>query len=163
MRSQALFSFFLSVAFLALAPSAQGQEKNLRVPASKTIVNSKYRGHSDLSVFGRRRNYDKSERYQRGYGRSYQRGRFARGYGSKGIWIPGRYEKSAYRVFVPERFEKVWVPPVYETRRGRGGRVVKVLVCEGHYKEICHPAHYVTRYKMIWVPGHYKSAPLARY
>ena len=90
------------------------------------------------------------------------RARPMRGYGSRGptragtgVWIPGRYERLPSRVLVPGRLERIWVPPVFETRYRPCGTAYRVLVTAGFWKELRHPSRYETRYTRRWVPGRY--------
>jgi len=74
-------------------------------------------------------------------------------------FISGYYETKTEIVLVePERVEKQYVPPVYETKYENGKPVV-VMIVEGYYRDVVIPAKYETREVRIWVPGYWSSLP----
>lgn len=79
-------------------------------------------------------------------------------------YVAGHYTYETQRVCVqPESRQRVWCPPVYETRRLSCGRYVRVLVKAGHYTYKTIPARYETRTVKVWVPGHYETVQVRKY
>ncbi|MCZ7644521.1 MAG: hypothetical protein M5U26_04425 [Planctomycetota bacterium] len=57
------------------------------------------------------------------------------------------------RVLVaPAHHDRVWVPRVTETRRDRHGHYYTVVIREGYYDTVYHPARYELRQVRYWVP-----------
>jgi hypothetical protein len=74
---------------------------------------------------------------------------YSGGYGYSG----GHYETRVERVLVaPERHDRHWVEPVYQTCYSRGFAET-VIVRLGYWHEACLPARYEERYVQVWVPG----------
>ena len=71
------------------------------------------------------------------------------------VWVRGHTDRIAYKVWVPERHERVLVPAKYEYRRDECGRRVRVLVRRRHYVTRCIPGRNVTRYRTVYHPGRY--------
>ena len=151
-----LVTCLLFAAFIAgLGTSANAQERSVRSYAQR--IHQRVSQHVPARPKARVTTNVSASRYRGSYNRP------RRGYGSRGytppttrIWVPGHYTQVAYQVFVPERLEKIWVAPVYETRYRACGTAYQVLVTAGFWKEICHPARYETRYRKQWVPGRYE-------
>ena len=78
---------------------------------------------------------------------------------SQPVWIPGHEEHVARQVWVPGRTRQEWVPAQIETRFDWCGRPFTVCVRPGHWRTVCEPGRYETRYETIWVPGHWQTAP----
>jgi hypothetical protein len=75
-------------------------------------------------------------------------------------YVPGHYETRTDTVLVaPERIEKRWVAPVFETRYNADGTPYTVKVCDGYWTTVNLPARYETRVVQVWVPGYYASSP----
>ncbi len=70
-----------------------------------------------------------------------------------------RYRTVARRVWVPGTVERIWIDPVYETRYDACGRPVRILICEGTWKDIERPGHYEIRYVRVWTPTRWSSCP----
>jgi hypothetical protein len=64
----------------------------------------------------------------------------------------GHWEVRTYRVWIPGRYRTEYVPPVYETVRGRHGRLVTVLVRPACTRKVWEPGYYETRSQRVWVP-----------
>ena len=76
------------------------------------------------------------------------------------VWIPGRYELSCERVWIPGSSRNVWVPPVYREHyeypcEGGFRRRVRVLVSPGYWRTVTSPGHYESRSVRVWQPGHW--------
>jgi hypothetical protein len=93
-----------------------------------------------------------SAAYQRGgsVSAAYHRG----GYESSRVWIPGRYETVARRVWVPGPVRRVWVEPVYEWRFGHCG-LEYVCVRQGYWRSVQLPGRYEIRNERVYRPGHW--------
>lgn len=75
-----------------------------------------------------------------------------------GRWVPGHYVTRTETVLVrPERCERVWVEPLYDTRYDDCGRPYRVLVRDGYWREVTVPARYETRHVEVWVPGRWEE------
>lgn len=70
-------------------------------------------------------------------------------------WVPGHYEWTTQRVWIPERYERIWIEPLYEWRTDYSGRRYRVLVRAGYWDDICRPGYYDTRRTQVWRPGHW--------
>ena len=68
------------------------------------------------------------------------------------IGAQGRYETVTERVCVAsERVERVYVPPVLETRIDPNGVRYSVVVQAGYYKDVVYPAQYEYVSRQVWV------------
>ncbi len=74
-------------------------------------------------------------------------------YGHRGYGAFQRYRTVVRRVWIPGTVERVWIEPVYETRYDACGRPIRILVCEGTWKDIERPGHYAIRYVRVWTPA----------
>jgi len=90
-----------------------------------------------------------------------QHGVRASGYGvphgaSRGrLWSPGHYELVREPVWIPGCSERVWAEPVFEWRRDACGRLFRVELRAGYWKNISRPGHYEYRSRRVWRPGHW--------
>ena len=75
------------------------------------------------------------------------------GYSSSRVWVPGHHEFVYRRVWVPGTAARVWVEPVYETRRDSCGRTVRILLRAGGWRTVHEPGRYETRRVRVWQPG----------
>jgi hypothetical protein len=76
-------------------------------------------------------------------------------------YISGYYETRTETILVePERIEKVYVEPVYDTRYTADGKPVVVKVADGYYREIVIPAKYTTIQTRVFVPGYWATTPV---
>jgi len=83
-------------------------------------------------------------------------------YGYTSYRSGGHYATRVERVVVvPERHERVWVEPVYETRYSAYGPT-RVVVSAGYYRDVCVPARYEDRNVSYWVeePVYVAPAPV---
>jgi len=71
------------------------------------------------------------------------------------VWVPGCYDTVVRRVWVPERFERLWIEPVYAEHVDACGNVVRVMIRAGCWQEVLRPGHFETRSERVWVPGHW--------
>ena len=58
-------------------------------------------------------------------------------------------------MIAPQRIERRYVPPVYETRFTPDGRPYTVKTREGYFHNIVIPAQYSTRQVRVWVPRYH--------
>jgi len=76
-------------------------------------------------------------------------------------YISGYYETRTETVLVePERIERVYVQPVYETRQDATGKPLVVMVADGYYRDVVIPAKYATREVRVWIPGYWATTPV---
>lgn len=66
-------------------------------------------------------------------------------------WTQGHWEDRTVRVWVEATYRTEYVPPVYEERRGRHGRIHRILVRAGYNRTVCIPGHYENRVQRFWV------------
>ncbi|MBN1419139.1 MAG: hypothetical protein JXP34_10205 [Planctomycetes bacterium] len=70
-------------------------------------------------------------------------------------WVPGHYETRYERQVIPGGYQRVWVPPAYQTVRGPF-RSHQRIVTPGHYRLQWVPERIVTVERRVWVPGYYR-------
>ena len=70
-------------------------------------------------------------------------------------WVPESYRYVTEKIWVPGHSERVWVPPVYETRRTRSG-LSRVLVKPGHYVTEQRPGRFEHVKRKLKVPGRWE-------
>ncbi len=153
MKSRALQCLLFACLFAGLGTSAQAQERSVRSFAQR--LTERVSDHKPWRSTRRVTTNVSSSRYRGSYGRT-NISRRSYGRNSK-VWVPAHFENVASQIFVPERFERIWVPAVYETRYRSCGSAYQLLIRAGHWKRICHPAHYETRYKETWIVGRYET------
>jgi hypothetical protein len=76
------------------------------------------------------------------------------------VWVEGRYVEVVRKVWVPGRFEEVWVPPVRErvwVATEFGGRWMERVVRPGERRREWHPGYYEHMRERQWVPGHWEE------
>jgi len=79
-------------------------------------------------------------------------------------YISGYYETRTETILVqPERIERQYVPPIFDTRHDINGNPVVVKVAEGYYRNIVIPARYENVITKVWVPGYWSSVPVRSY
>ncbi len=105
----------------------------------------------DLSLQGRSSHGDRYERSHRNERRVTLSPRAPRN--ARNRWIAGYYKNVPKRVWIPARYERVWIEPVYETRYDECGEPYRVLVCNGYWKKVYVAGCYETRYVKVWMPG----------
>ena len=71
-------------------------------------------------------------------------------------WVPGHYETVRERVWIPARYERVWIEPVYTWRRDSCGRAYQVCVEQGRYQFVKQPGYYDHRDGRVWVEGFWR-------
>ncbi len=131
---------------LLLAPSLSAQ----RTPRSQ-LRGSNYSASAIQAYSGVRASSHKGPVYA-SHGR-----RSRRGYrGAQSVWISGCNEWSSERYWVAERYENVWVEPVYGWSLGTCGLRVRICTRAGYWNQVCRPGYYATRRIQRWVPGHWK-------
>ncbi|MBN2311610.1 MAG: hypothetical protein JXR94_21710 [Candidatus Hydrogenedentes bacterium] len=72
------------------------------------------------------------------------------------VWIEGHYEWRQRRIWVPDCWEDVYVPPVYGVRIVNGRRV-DIVLAPGHYERRLVPGHYDVVSERIWIPGYWRT------
>ncbi len=137
---------------LVFAPAASAQRSAVRATsyggAPSALRSTAYESQRDL----------RSPRYgSRGAIRSTSYGRRAH-YVQARAWVPGHYATERRDVWVPARTESVWVEPVFDVRCDSRGVSVRILLREGHYRDVYHPGHYASRSVQVWVPGHWSES-----
>ena len=101
---------------------------------------------------------DRSRHEDRGrHGDRYRRGH--RSHSRVVRWTSGHWESRTVMVWIAATYRTEYVPPAYEDRRGRHGRIHRVLVRAGYNRTICIPGHYEHRVQRFWVP----SRPIYHY
>ena len=70
-------------------------------------------------------------------------------------YIPGHYQISHERVYVPGAIRRVFVPARYVTRCGLFGIRYRRVIEPAHYQSYREPGRYELRKKKAWIPGHY--------
>ncbi|MHC4956359.1 MAG: hypothetical protein ACYTGZ_21160 [Planctomycetota bacterium] len=164
-------AILLSSALATLAPAAEAGDwrvifglgdrhgSTVRVKiGSKRSHDHDRRGRSDRNVRHRRhddRHVDRhrSHRSHRGHRHHAPRYRTV----TERVWVRGHFDRVAYKVRIPETHKRVRVPARYEWRTDRCGRRTRVLVRRAHWKTVCVPARYETRYKSVYHRGHYET------
>ena len=71
-------------------------------------------------------------------------------------WVPGHYETVRERVWIPARYERVWIEPVYTWRRDSCGRAYQVCAEQGRYQFVKQPGYYDHRDGRVWVEGFWR-------
>jgi hypothetical protein len=71
-------------------------------------------------------------------------------------WVPGRYETTCERVWIPGATRQEWLPARHEWRVDRCGRKQLVLVEPGRWITISEPGRFETRERCEWIPGHWR-------
>ncbi|HLX63354.1 MAG TPA: hypothetical protein VKX17_18940 [Planctomycetota bacterium] len=80
------------------------------------------------------------------------------GYCAPRIWGDGCYDRVLQHVVVcPERTERIWVEPVYQTTYDSCGKPVVTCVHEGFFRDVCYRARYEDRYVRVWHSGYYRE------
>ena len=70
-------------------------------------------------------------------------------------YIPGHYEISEERIFIPGSVQRVFVPARYATRCGLFGIRYTQKIAPAHYQSYREPGHYELRKRKTWIPGRY--------
>ena len=123
-------SLFLTAALAGLAPTADAGGLNVRVWIDSERGVRVGLGHD------RHRQRDRHVRHRRIDHRDRHVHRV-------------RTRRVAYRVWIPERHERVVVPARYEYRRDPCGRRVRVLVRRSYVTTRCIPGRYEIRYRTV--------------
>jgi Ni/Co efflux regulator RcnB len=77
-------------------------------------------------------------------------------------WVEGHYVRREERVLVePGHYEERRIPAVYETRYDHCGRPYRVMVCPERCERAWCPPRYETRCVKVWVPGCWADGPVA--
>jgi len=71
-------------------------------------------------------------------------------------WVPAEHRTITERVWVPERCEQVWVPPVFNECVDACGHRHRTIVREGYWKTVTYPGHWQLVTRTIEVPGHWE-------
>ena len=72
------------------------------------------------------------------------------------VWVDPHWEWAAREVWIPERWERVYVPPAYEPRLVNGRQVI-VQVRPARYEQVFHPGYWEVVWDWAWVPGHWQT------
>lgn len=75
----------------------------------------------------------------------------------RAVWVPGCYESVGEQVWVPGSCERVWSPPIFETRYDCYGRPYQICRAPGHWQTVERPGHYETRTVRVWRPAHWQT------
>ncbi|MEZ5963042.1 MAG: hypothetical protein R3F56_04260 [Planctomycetota bacterium] len=70
-------------------------------------------------------------------------------------WVPAHCETITEKVWIPERCERVWVPPVFNECVDSLGRRHRTIVREGYWNTVTHPGRWEFVTRTITVPGHW--------
>jgi len=137
----------LALSALALLASA--------APAAASPQAAGWRGYG--------RGLDRSYPAPSAYARPVARGTRWSGYGvpnceprSVRVWVPGRWVVEERRVWVPGRRERVWSPPLFETRFDACGRSFRFQVRPGGFRTVQQPGRWETRAERAWRPAHWE-------
>lgn len=71
-------------------------------------------------------------------------------------WVPARCDTITEKVWIPERCERVWVPPVFNECVDTRGHRHRTIVREGYWNTIVHPGRWDWVTRTVQVPGYWE-------
>lgn len=72
-------------------------------------------------------------------------------------WVPAHCETVTERVWIPERSQRVWVPPVFNECVDTLGRRHRTIVRAGYWNVVTYPGRWECVTRTVEVPGHWQT------
>lgn len=124
---------------------------------------SSWSGSSSWNRYGTNRSSSYTNRTSRTWNRrspsswstSGVRSRYGHTQAPQRVWVPGRWVFETKKHWAPGWSEKVWQPPVFETRFDFCGNSYQVQINAGFYRTVHHPGRWEYRKQKVWQAPHW--------